>query len=125
MIPVRRSSLSEAGRFLAENAMGRFPVEGIRYRNGWPGLAPYTFGPLIWGIVCALGVRISGRLSPNANRHGNTTTAITIAEKRAIQPTTRDMDSPTFTIEFQLHEDSEHCESLRTPYATDNTSAPG
>ena len=86
---------------------------------------PYTFGPLIWGIVCALGVRISGRLSPNANRHGNPTTAMTIAETRATQPTTRDMDSPTFTTEFQLHEDSEHCESLRTPCATDNTSAPG
>jgi hypothetical protein len=57
MIPVAESRFIEAGSFEAENRMGRCPVHGMRYRNGFPGRAPYTFGPLIFGAGPGFGVR--------------------------------------------------------------------
>src|SRR5450759_1330812 len=57
-IPVAASSFSSFGSLAAENRIGRSPVQGMRYRNGRPGRAPYTSGPLIFGCGAGLGVRI-------------------------------------------------------------------
>ena len=40
MMPVCGSSVSPAGRPSAAKAIGRSPVHGMRYRNGFPGRAP-------------------------------------------------------------------------------------
>src|SRR5580692_2137364 len=103
MIPVASSSFSDGGSPVAEKWIGRVPVQGMRNRNGCPGLAPYTFGPLIWGIGDALGVRISGRLCPNPTWHGSPRPKITIEAMWPTQPMARDMYSPVLTMEVHLH----------------------
>ena len=58
IIPVAASNLSPLGSPSALNVIGRSPVHGIRYKKSAPGLAPYTFAPLIRGAGDALGVKI-------------------------------------------------------------------
>src|SRR5450432_2010554 len=66
MMPVPVLSLSSFGSPATENRMGRSPVHGMRYRNGRPGRAPYTWGPLILGCSPGLGVRIGCSAEPAA-----------------------------------------------------------
>ena len=56
--PVASSSVNPAGRFSAENCIGRSPVAGIRNRNGLPGRTPTTRAPLIRGSGFGFGVRM-------------------------------------------------------------------
>src|SRR5450759_612550 len=79
-IPVAASSFSSFGSPAAENRMGRSPVEGMRYRNGRPGRAPYTSGPLILGCGAGLGVRIGCAAAVPDNARAATRVSVRMLE---------------------------------------------
>ncbi len=60
MWPVAALTVSPAGKPSTLNSIGRWPVAGMLYSRGEPGLAPKTVGPLIRGWAGDGGVRISG-----------------------------------------------------------------
>ncbi|MNR02069.1 hypothetical protein D3C85_1179080 [compost metagenome] len=58
IIPLFASSFRPLGKLVALKVIGLCPEAAIKYKNGFPGLAPYTFAPFIFGLGEAFGVRI-------------------------------------------------------------------